>query len=296
MKTKITYLLLALTLLGTSSCVRDEILPCPPLQVNITVKDKNYFNVDKVELEERLSDDLAFRTYVPTLYYMLRDVETGEVVEEQGMFEVTGDEKTFPVTFCDCIPHGKYVLTVWGGMNDETPLGNDPLTAILHAEKEQGADFYLTNDTLVYDAYTYNHTVELERTKGKLIIQVENLPNDVNYSDKTVDGLYQQVDNEVKYADLTAVYTQAEWKQQTDIVTKTILAPSQKEKGSMVQAHFYDEADRVTPTLTPKAVSVTMKRNELTVLRYVYDDGKGDFNIYVLVNDVWEMLHNMNID
>lgn len=291
MKTKITYLLLALTLLGTSSCVRDEILPCPPLQVNITVKDKNYFNVDKVELEERLSDDLAFRTYVPTLYYMLRDVETGEVVEEQGVFEVTGDEKTFPVTFCDCIPHGKYVLTVWGGLDDETPLGNDPLTAILHAEKEQGADFYLTNDTLVYDAYTYNHTVELERTKGKLIIQVENLPNDVNYSDKTVDGLYQQVDNEFKYADLTAVYTQAEWKEQTGIVTKTILAPSQKEKGSMVSIGFYDLPERITPVLRPKDVSITMVRNRLTVLKYVYD-GSG-FTIYILVNDNWEMLHGL---
>lgn len=294
MKIKITYILLTFTLFGMSSCLRDEILPCPPLQVDITVKDKNYFNVDKVEQEERLSDDLAFRTYVPTLYYMLRNAETGELVEEQGVFEVTSDEKTFPVTFCDCIPHGKYVLTVWGGLDDETPLGDDPLTAILHAEKEQGADFYLTNDTLVYDAYTYNHTVELERTKGKLIIQVENLPADVKYSDKTVNGLFQQVNNEFKYADLTAVYTQAEWEEQTDVVTKTILAPSQKEKGSVVNVHFYDKVDRVTPTLIPKAVSVTMKRNELTVLRYVYD-GSG-FTIYILINDNWEMLHGMVID
>lgn len=294
MKIKITYILLTLTLFGMSSCVRDEILPCPPLQVNITVKDKNYFNVDKVELEERLSDDLPLREYIPTLYYALRDAATGEVVEEQGVFEVTGDEKTFPITFCDCIPHGKYVLTVWGGLKDNTPLDEKSLTAILHAEKEQGADFYLTNDTLVYDAYTYQHTVDMERTKGKLIIQVENLPADVNYSDKTVDGLYQQVNNEFKYADLTAVYTQAEWKEQTGIITKTILAPSQKEKGSMVKVHFYDEVDRVTPTLTPKAVSVTMKRNELTVLRYVYDGGK--FVIYILVNDNWEMLHGMEID
>lgn len=294
MKMKIAYLLLTLTLFGMSSCVRDEIPPCPPLQVNITVKDKNYFNVDKVEPEERRGDDLAFRAYVPTLYYTLRDAATNEIIEEQGVFEVTGDGKTFPVTFCDCIPHGKYVLTVWGGLKDKAPLDEKSLTAILHAEREQGDDFYLTNDTLVYDAYNNNHTVELERTKGKLVIQVENLPADVKYSDKTVDGLYQQVNHEFTYAGLTAVYTQAEWQEQTEIVTKTILAPSQKEKGSIVKAYFYTEADKKTPVFTPKAVSVTMKRNELTVLKYVYDDG--EFAIYILVDAVWERIYELDID
>lgn len=295
MKIKITYILLAFTLFGMSSCIRDEIHPCPPLQVNITVKDKNYFNVDKVEQEERLSDDLAFRTYVPTLYYMLRNAETGELVEEQGVFEVTGDEKTFPVTFCDCIPHGKYVLTVWGGLDDETPLGDDPLTAILHAEKGQGADFYLTNDTLVYDAYTYNHTVELERTKGKLIIQVENLPADVKYSDKTVDGLFQIVNSDFSYSEKTEVHALAEWDSQLEIVTKTILAPSVKEKGSKVNVNFYDHPERTKPTLTPKDVNITMKRNELTVLRYVYDKS-GDFTIYILMNDSWDIIYDMEIN
>lgn len=296
MKTKITYLLLVFTLLGTSSCVRDEIEPCPPLQVNITVKDKNYFNVDKVEQEERLSDDLAFREYVQTLYYALRDAATGEVVEEQGVFEVTGDEKTFPITFCDCIPHGKYVLTVWGGLKDNTPLGKDRFTAILHENYKEGDDFYLTTDTLVYDAWTYNHTVDMERTKGKLVILAENLPENMNYSDKTVSGLYQDVNCNFFYSDQTEVRTSAEWKPMPEIITKTVLAPSVKEKGSKVNVNLYDKPDRVTPVLTPKDVNVTMRRNELTVLRYVYDDGKGDFNIYVLVNDVWEMLHNMNID
>ena len=294
MKIKITVLLLMLTLFGMSSCVRDEILPCPPLQVNITVKDKNYFNVDKVALEERKSEDLAFKEYVPTLYYQLRDAVTGEVVEEQGVFEVTGDEKAFPITFCDCIPHGKYVLTVWGGLKDDTPLDDDPLSAILHAEEQEGDDFYLTNDTLVYDAWNYDYTVEMERTKGKLVIQVENLPEEVNYSDKTVGGLFQNLDCEFNYTNQTIVQTKAEWEAIPVVVTKTVLSPSVKEKGAKVSVNFYDDPQRITPTLTPKDVNVTMKRNELTVLRYVYDDGK--FVIYILVNDNWEMLHGMEID
>lgn len=287
--------ILLLSILLFSSCVRDEIEPCPPLTVNITVKDKNYFNVDKVALEERKSEDLAFKEYVPTLYYQLRSAATGEVIEEQGVFEVTGDEKTFPITFCDCIPHGKYVLTVWGGLEDNTQLGDDPTSIEFHPNHTEGRDIYMTNDTLDYDAWSYDYTVEMERTKGKLIIQVENLPEEVRYSDKTVSGLFQDLDCEFNYFNQTSVQTMAEWEAEPEIVTKTVLTPSVKEKGSVVKADFYDDPDRNIPVLSPKSVSVTMARNELTVLKYVYDSG-GDFTIYILVNDNWEEIHGMTID
>lgn len=289
----IGYLLLISAILF-SSCIKEEIEPCPALHVSIAVKDKNYFNVDKVALEKRKSEDLAFKEYVPTLYYRLCDAVTGEVVEEQGVFDVTGEDKTFPITFCDCIPHGKYVLTVWGGLKDNTPLGSDPLTAILHAEEAESDDFYLTNDTLIYDAWNYDYTVDMERAKGKLIVQVENLPEDVHYSDKTVDGLYLHLDCNFNYSDRTKVYTQAELNRELEVVTKTLLSPSSQEKGSVLKANFYDHPDRAIPVLTPKAVNITMKRNELTVLKYVYEGG--DFLIYLLVNDNWEMLHGMEID
>ena len=48
----IGYLLLISAILF-SSCIKEEIEPCPALQVSIAVKDKNYFNVDKVALEKR---------------------------------------------------------------------------------------------------------------------------------------------------------------------------------------------------------------------------------------------------
>lgn len=287
--------ILLLSILLFSSCVRDEIEPCPPLTVNITVKDKNYFNVDKVALEERKSEDLAFKEYVPTLYYQLRSAATGEVIEEQGVFEVTGDGKTFPITFCDCIPHGKYVLTVWGGLEDNTQLGDDPTSIEFHPNHTEGRDIYMTNDTLDYDAWSYDYTVEMERTKGKLIVQVENLPEDISYSDKTVGGLEWHLNSEFQYSDVTYVYTQAAWDAEPEIVTKTVLTPSIKEKGSVVNINFYDEPDRNIPTLSPEKVNITMSRNVLTVLKYVYD-GSGQFTIYILINDNWEKVHGMEID
>lgn len=292
----ITYILLLLVSIQFASCIRDEVKPCPPLRVNLAVKDKNYFNVDQVALENRRDEQLAFREYVPTLYYVLRDAATGKVVEEQGVLDVTDGGGTIPLVFCDCIPHGKYILTVWGGLEDHSPLGNEPLSVLLHDGNREGRDIYMTNDTLIYDAWTNDRTVELERVMGKLIVEVEQLRYDVNYSDKTVTGLSQSVNNEFKYSQTASAYTEHEWEHEPTIVTKTLLAPSQVKDGATVHINFYDHPDRTSPRLTPKDVNITMKRNELTVLKYVYDDGEKDFLIYILVNDEWEMLHNMDID
>lgn len=289
----VSYILLSL--LALSGCVRDDIAPCPPLQVRIAVKDKNYFNVDKVELEERKNEELPFREYVPTLYYMLRDAATGEVVEEQGVFEVTGDEKTVPVTFCDCLPHGKYILTVWGGLDDLKPLGDDHTTIAFHPDHAEGNDIYMTNDTLVYDAWNYDYTVEMERTKGKLIIQAVNLPDSVRWSDKTVSGLYETLDGGFHYAGTTSVHTQAGWGAGAAVVTKTVLTPSSEKDGSVLDVNFYDSEQRLTPTFMPKDVNITMKRNELTVLRYVYE-GDGKFTIYILMDDSWDVIYDMDIE
>lgn len=295
MKTRnILYMILTAAVL--SSCVRDEIEPCPPLQVNITVKDKNYFNVDKVKLEERLPEDLAFREYIPTLHYMLRDAATGEVVEEQGVFPVEGDGKTFPITFCDCIPHGKYILTVWGGLDDISPLSDDRLSVGFHPENMEGHDIYLTNDTLVYDAWNYDYTVDMERTKGKLVIQAANLPGGIIQTEKSVSGLYGKLDSRFAYSGETSVHTEIPWDAPEEIVTKTVLSPSVRNDGSVLDLDFHGKTVKGTSTLLPKNVNITMKRNELTVLRYVYDDGTGDFTIYILVNDNWEVIHGMEID
>lgn len=131
-----------------SSCVRDDIEACPPLQVNVTVKDKNYLNVDKAtlnmaNLNEKLPDDLAFRAYVPTLCYVLRDAATGKVMHEQAVFAVEGDAQQVPLTFPESLPHGKYVLTVWGGLDNADQLSADRLSLNLHAEQAPGADVFV---------------------------------------------------------------------------------------------------------------------------------------------------------
>ncbi len=285
------YILCLLTAL--SSCIRDEIPPCPALSVQISVKDKNYLNVHKVELEQALSEDLAFREYVPRLYYRLCPLGSGEAVAEQELFEVTGEDKTLSVRFPDELPHGTYVLTAWGGLKDLSSLDADRTSLTLHPGGSEGEDTYMTCDTLVYDAWNYDYTVEMERTKGKLIILATNLPGDIAWSGESVSGLYGTVDTGFGYSGETAVTAEREWTPGAEAVTKTLLSPSHP-GGSTLKLSFYDSPERIMPTAVPDNVTITVRRNELTVLKYVYEEGR--FSIYILVNDNWEKVHDMIID
>ena len=50
------------------------------------------------------------------------------------------------------------------------------------------------------------------------------------------------------------------------------------------------------PLLTPKDVNITLKRNELTTLKYAYSEERKDFFIYMLMGDTWEMIYDLNIN
>ena len=293
----IAFILLTPAVIFTS-CIRDEIEDCPPLQINIAVKDKNYFNVDNVDAEQRKGDNLAFREYVPTIYYVLRDLNTGAVVEESGLFNVKDDNKILSVDLCPCIPHGKYVLTVWGGLSSLNPLQDDHTSLNLHPENSEGDDVYMTNDTILYDAWHNNHTVEMERTKGKLIIEKkwERLPEGINGSRKEINGVYDNVNNAFKYTGITDVLATHLWEPEHNIITKTVLSPSLKENGTKLHLDFINASDPSSPLLTPKDVKITMKRNELTVIRYVWDSEKQDFIIYALLNNSWTIISQMDIE
>lgn len=295
----ITALLLCLS----TGCIRKEVPDCPPMRIQLTVADKNYTNIDQVAaltgLDERANENLPFRSYVDQVYYALYRVGETEPLKVEHLYEVTGEEATHELLFPQELPFGDYALVVWANIDGEQGIEFDgrPDTYHLHSEHQEGYDVYLGSDTLHYDLQHPHFTVPLRRVKGKLLILAEGLPSSVSLTHKEVNRLYDKVDAQWHYSGTESVHTIHRWDgTQREMFTDTYLSPTQDNAYSEVKVHFVQSDSTLLPDLQPAAINIHMERNEITVLRYVYDDTKGDFNIYVLIDDGWLLIHDMDLE
>lgn len=298
------YLLALLVMVpAMSSCIRDEIQECPPLRITLKVKDKNYFNVDAVVnkgLIDRKDENLPFREYISTLFYIVRD-EAGNTIEKRDLANVNGDERELVIQLPVELSYGKYSITVWGNFKSKEPLDENFSGADLEHDDASNQDVYMASAVLLYEMGSENHIVELERAKGLLIVQAENLPDFIDSSEKTVSNVYRYVAEGFKYDRLTDIYSRTEWNEKNNIVTYSLTGPSKGfESASLDLAFLNSYGSSFLKTvgnsnLKPESIAITMARNTITVVKYVYvDDTK--FDIYVLVNDNWEEVHGLIIE
>ncbi len=304
---------------ATTSCLREELQPCPPLNITLTVVDKNYDNINEIAqtgMATPLREDLPFRDYVGTLFYRLKDIRSGEIIYQQNNYPVENDHQTQSIIFPTELAYGDYELTVWGNMQSDEPLGNDATTAELHQNGAAGNDIYLACDTLHYEYGCENFTVGLLRTKGKLLIAARSLPENIDLSYKQISNVYSIVYNDFSYETPTDISVRTDWGDNVSrIRTSTLLCPSVEDQSSGVQIYFFDtdyienRNSASTPTkavtggdakssdyIIPDQIAITIARNQLTLLRYDYSEEEADFTVYTYVNDHWEIVHKMEID
>ncbi len=134
----------ALLTVWCSGCVRDDLADCPPLQIMVEVIDKNYENIADAEalgMDVRKAEDLPFRSYVNSLYYVITDAEE-KVVKEQAYFRVENEDKEQFITLPSDLPYGKYAVTVWGNLST-TPVSPDDYRSLtLEGTAAAAADVY----------------------------------------------------------------------------------------------------------------------------------------------------------
>lgn len=285
-----------------SSCIRDRIEPCPPLQVKIAVRDKNYANIDMVEqktgLDSRVDENRSFRNYVKKLFYVLYNLETEEVVSVRHLHDVTGEAEMATAYLPEDLPFGKYGLVVWGNiLSDEGILADENFGVYdLHRDHVEGYDVYMATGELLYDEWHYEYVVEMERLKGKLLIQALNFPGEIGWSKKIVGDVMGNVDYGWHYSEKETVVTYTEWGMHGDsFVSSTCLAPSVTASGSTIDAALYDQPEMEEPVMQLMTVRAVISRNEITVLRYVYDEYTGNVNIYILMDDGWDEIYSLEI-
>lgn len=281
--------------LSLTSCISDDVTYCPPLHIVLGVKDKNYSNIDRArQWEEKLQADLPFSEYVPTLYYTLRNVATGEIVEEQTLMQTDDSRQTLDLGFCECVPHGTYVFTAYGGMSTEDVIDKATGCLTLHEGTDEGEDTYLCNDTILYDADHNGYYEEMERAKDKLIVVTEGIPHDAtmrlyargvaqkaNPFQDVADTRFEYLGHANVYKDFT----------HADETAKVILAPSEGYKTTTLHAAFIQDGVESDPD----DVAIDLDRNALTIVKYAYDKDRG-YTVYILVNGTWEIVSKMDVD
>lgn len=280
-----------------ASCIRDEIQPCPPLQVMIDILDKNYGNIDYIErqtgLAHRVDEDMGFRNYIQKLYYALYDLQTGEAVMIRHLHEVTGDAGMATAYIPEDLPFGRYRLVVWGNIGSEAGISDNGCFYDLHKGGVEGYDVYMTADELLYDEWNYEYVVRLKRLKGELLIQAEGFPDRIGWSKKIVSDVMGNVDYGWHYSESEDVITQRTWGKSMDYISNTYIAPSVSGKGSEVRALLYDSPAMTESVIELQPVTATIRRNEITVLRYVYDPDTGTADIFILLDDGWNEIVNL---
>lgn len=284
--------------IGLTSCIRDEVQLCPPLKVMIDIEDKNYANIDFVEREtglaHRIDEDMPFRSYIQKLFYVLYNLDTGEVVTIRHLHDVEGDSEMATAYLPEDLPFGRYGLVVWGNILREEGILSGGTNYDLHQGHMEGYDVYMTADELLYDEYHYDYIVSLKRLKGKLLVQAVNFPAEIVWSKKEVSGVTGNVDYEFHYSEPETVVTYTEWTSRTsEFVSSTFLSPSVNSAGSTVDANLYDSPEMETPAIQLQTDQVEMNRNEITVLRYVYNQDSSSTSVYILLDDGWDAVHNL---
>ncbi|RGN32634.1 hypothetical protein DXB65_17870 [Bacteroides oleiciplenus] len=287
MNVRLIHYLYMVVLLGfTSSCISDDLSDCPTTQyvVQISVKDKNYKNIGSFPQLEPKEENTPFRSFEGTIYYTLSESTTRARIRESAVMVVNGEDQMYSITFNN-IPEGEYILTVWGNMTQEYPVG------ILHQDNKEHTDIYMTSRKLRFDSSYQTTELSLERTKGLLLLLCSNFPAVVTSLKQNISHLYQSVDANFNYTGTTNV----EKRVPLQATVTTFLAPNAEEDSSLKLSFYTDATKSTTPFLELPDINLTIKRNEISAIAIDYKATDGVYEIWMFIQEQWTMIHRLDI-
>lgn len=267
-----------------SSCIFEDVSECPSgLLVTVSIKDKNYFNIDQFETLSKVDEKQPFTTFIHTLSYELNSLQTGQTIQKSILSLLSSSDATysFPI---DKLPAGSYVLTVWGNLADEQAPEE------LHPDHTESTDLYLASRRIELTGSSAAVSLELERTKGKLVLFCRNFPPSLRSTAEEIGPVYQRVSPFLVYSG----QTQVEKKASFSAIEEWVIAPSPEGKTSTLDIRFYT-ATPAPPALTLPPLQVTIRRNELTAIRIDYNSNQKYWEIWCYIDSRWAFIHHLDI-
>lgn len=274
---------LSIFLIGLTGCIKEDITECPPSenQVELSVKDKNYINIDKVPQLIRMDENLPFNKYVQTLSYSLLNTKTGEIVESAFLPEVESQNSTHKLTFNN-LPEGDYELAVFGNISENIP-SND-----LHPDNKSYSDVYVSNGTFSVKPNQKGQTLmSLERGKGLLLIACQDFPSSVTQIETNINSIYRHIDSKKVYSDTISVTERTSLKS----LNKAYISPSISNTNSNLNLRFFDNSNK--PILNIPPLYIQIKPNEIAIVSVVYKPDNNLFEVWSNINGEWTKFHQL---
>ena len=133
---------------------------------------------------------------------------------------------------------------------------------------------------------------------------MNSAPIELQYvSRKAVSRVHGGVDYRFRYEGGEGEYLVTDYDleeltvQQGHALSRTAVAPTlDDEEDSGLYLRFFDDADAEEPVRQEDNLPVLMERNKITYLQYLYDNGAGEAEVRVWLDDHWEVLHNLSIE
>lgn len=275
------------------SCVKEHLPECPyQYKIHLLIKDKNYTNTPIAGVDV-VDENLPFRQYISTIYYTLRTLNTDENTITPVLNTITGNEKEVELIL-NQIPDGEYLLTVWGNVDFIGNTVSNP--AILHKNKEEGTDEYITFDILtIQTGVMQEKSMGLERIKGKLVVTFDNLPANITTITEKVTSLYQHIDDQRIYSQKTDVQKSKSGNGSSLNRIETCLAPTISEEFSLLFLAFYESGSN-TPIVSLPPIEINITRNTVSAVNINYNSPQDLLEIWVYIDDEWTLIRSLNIN
>lgn len=285
-KVVLNFCMVVLLALLANSCIKEDQSDCPTqFTVKLIVKDINYFNIAQFP---ELSPEAAaqpFAHFTSTLYYTVTDKATRQVVQQSDVLTTSGSTQDYTILLNN-LPVGEYEFSVWGNITNDIPAG------ILHPNGLEHTDIYTARASITITPESQSQTVELERTKGKLVVFCRNFPDEITGINLSASPVYQSADTYLNYQGNASVQKSAT----RTVINETLMAPTPEGDDTTLNLNFDTQATRATsPVLSIPPISVTIHRNEITAVSLDYDIISNALEIWAYINGEWSMLHHLDI-